>query len=77
MIRILAGGLAELKCASVAGMIASSADSHVLSTGLQTDFGPGNEFPGVKIDRLENVGYPNIAAQSELDFRADWKRQKR
>ncbi len=48
-----AGGLAELKRASGARMLASSADTPVLESGGAVDFvdlGPGSRFPSVKVD---------------------------
>ncbi len=48
-----AGGLAELKRASGARMLASKADTPVLESGGADDFvdlGPGSRFPAVKVD---------------------------
>ncbi len=49
------GGLAALKRASGAQMIASKADAATLSSGHQLSYGPGQSdthFPAVKVDRL-------------------------
>jgi metallo-beta-lactamase class B len=53
------GGLAELKRASSARMVASAADASTLSSGFQQSYGPGQSatrFPAVKVDRLVSDG---------------------
>jgi metallo-beta-lactamase class B len=49
------GGLAELKRASGARMVASAADASTLSSGFQQSYGPGQSaarFPAVNVDQL-------------------------
>lgn len=51
------GGLAELKRASGASMVASRADAEVLESGRQKNYSiPDSLFPAVKVDRLIGSG---------------------
>lgn len=54
-----AGGLAELKRASQAMLVASRGDAQTLTTGHQLSYGPGqsdSHFPAVRVDRLIGNG---------------------
>ena len=53
-----AGGLAELKRATGAQMIASRGDAGTLNTGFQSSYGGGwdSHFPAVKVDRVIDSG---------------------
>ncbi len=52
------GGLAELKRASGAKMVASRGDAETLNTGFQSSYGAGwdDHFPAVKVDRIIGNG---------------------
>ena len=53
-----AGGLAQLKRASGAKMVASREDAKVLESGFQSSYGAGwdSRFPAIKVDRIVKDG---------------------